>query len=128
MVNNSLTFMFSVINSASVSNLGNVNVPTTKKCLKVLSVLYREGLIRGYTYNKYRTNIYIKFTGSTRKPVIKQIQPISKSGRPIYVNLKTLAKLAHTNETFIISSTKGILTLKEALQQQVGGLLFCKVL
>jgi small subunit ribosomal protein S8 len=128
MVNNSLAFMFSVINSASISNQGNINVPTTKKCLKVLRVLYREGLIRGYTYNKYRTNIYIKFTGSTIKPVIKQIQPISTNGRPIFVSVKTLAKLAHANEIFIISTIKGILTLKESLQQNVGGVLFCKII
>jgi len=119
--------MFSVINSASISNQGNINIPTTKKCLMVLRVLYREGLIRGYTYNKYRIDVYVKFTGSTTKPIIKHIQPISTSGRPIFVNTKTLAKLVHSNEVFLISTPKGILTLKEALQQNVGGLLVCKV-
>jgi small subunit ribosomal protein S8 len=120
--------MFSVINSASISNQGSVCIPTTKKCLKVLHILYREGLIRGYTYNKYKTTIYIKFTGSTTKPVIKHIQAISTSGKPIYVTVKALAKLAHANEVFIISTQKGILTLKEALQQKVGGVLFCKII
>lgn len=120
--------MFSVINSASISNQGSVCIPTTKQCLKVLNVLYREGLIRGYTYNKYKTNILIKFTGSTTKPVIKHIQPISTNGKPIYVSVKTLAKLAHANEVFIISTIKGNLTLKEALQQNVGGILCCKII
>lgn len=128
MINNSLNFMFSVINSASISNKGDVNIPTSKKCLKVLSVLYREGLIRGYAYNKYRINIYIKFCGSTVKPVIRHIQPISLSGRPLYVNVKMLAKLSHCNEIFILSTSKGFLTLKEALYQNVGGILFCKIL
>lgn len=124
----SLNFMFSLINNASISNKGDINIPTNQKCLKVLEVLYNEGLIRGYTYNKYRTNIYIKFTGSFNKPVIKNIQSISINSRPIYVNVKVLSKLAHVNEIFIISTPKGIMTVKKALQHNVGGIVFCKII
>jgi small subunit ribosomal protein S8 len=124
----SLNSMFSLINNASFSNQGEINIKTTKKCLKVLQLLYREGLIRGYTYNKYRTTIYIKFTGSTTKPVIKAIISISTNGRIIYANTKVLSKLINANELFLVSTSKGILTLKEALQYNVGGILFCKII
>ena len=115
--------MFAVLNNASISNRGDVNIPTTKSCLRVLQVLYREGLIRGYTYNQKRTNIYLKYTGSRNKPVMRYIQGI---GKPVC--LKVLAKLAHANELFILSTPKGVLTLKEALAQNTGGVLFCKII
>jgi small subunit ribosomal protein S8 len=120
--------MFAVINNASLCNNGDVSIPTNKKCLKVLELMYREGFIRGYSYNQYRTNIYIKFTGSTAKPVIKHIQAISTGGRQVYANLKILAKLVNLNETFIISTPKGLLTVQEALKQNTAGLVFCKII
>jgi small subunit ribosomal protein S8 len=120
--------MFAVINNASLCNSGEVSVPTNKKCLKVLELMYREGFIRGYSYNKYRTKIYIKFAGATSKPVIKFIQAISTNGRKVYVNIKILAKLIQLKETFFISTTKGLLTLQEALKHNVGGVLFCKII
>ena len=123
-----LNQMFSLINKASLANHGEINIKTTKKCLKVLQILYREGLIRGFTYNKYRTKILIKFTDSSTKPVIKTIINISTNGRILFFNTKMLTKLASTNELYLISTSKGILTLKEALLENVGGILFCKII
>ena len=54
MTNNSLNSMFSIINIASVNHLGSVYIPVSKKCLKVLSVLLKEGLIKGFSQNKYK--------------------------------------------------------------------------
>jgi len=117
-----------MINNASICNIGDISIPTTKKCLKVLEFLYREGFICGYVYNQTRTTIYIKFTGNQRKPVIKQIQAISTNGRNFFVNIKVLAKLIHSQETFIISTTKGLLNIKEALKNNVGGVVICKII
>jgi small subunit ribosomal protein S8 len=129
MVNNSLNFMFSLINNASVCNKGDIRVPNTKKNLRVLSVLYREGLIRGFVIENVKNIIvHIKFTGSVNKPVIRHIQSISTNGRPFWANVKTLSKLAHTNEIFLITTAKGVLTLSEALLHNVGGFIFCKII
>lgn len=120
--------LFSLINNASLCNLGDVQIPTSKKSLKILELLYREGFIRGYLYNKTRTTVYIKFLGSTRRPVIKHIQAVSTNGRMIFVNLKILSKLIHSQETFIISTNKGFLTIKDAIKNNVGGFVFCKII
>lgn len=120
--------LFSFINNASLSNLGDFSIPTTKKSLKVLELLYREGLIRGYLHNKTRTTVYIKFTGNSRKPVIKHIQAISTSGRKVFVSTRILANLVHLKESFLISTPKGLLTAQEALESNTGGLVICKIL
>lgn len=90
-----------------------------------MELLYKEGYIRGYLYNETRTTVYLKFTGSSRKPVIKHIQFVPFAHK---VNVKMLSKLVHTQETFILSTNKGFCTLKEALKKNVGGFVFCKMI
>lgn len=128
MLNDPLTFLFATINNASTTKKKDINIPSSKKILKVLSFLHNQGLIRGYTQNETRVNIYLKYSGQGIKPIIKHIQPISVKGRPFHVNLKMLEKLIHANETFIISTSKGLLTLKDAIQNQAGGFIFCKII
>jgi len=128
MFNDPLHFLFATINNASTSNKSDINILSSKKVLKVLSFLYKQGLIRGYTQNETRVNVYLKYTDSAVKPVIRHIQPISVKGRPFHANLKMLEKLIHSNETFVISTSKGLLTLKDAVENQVGGFIFCKII
>ena len=128
MYNDSLSFMFSLINSASISSRGDVVIKNSKKCLKVLSVLYRQGYIRGFVVSEKTIKILIKFNGLSTRPTISYIKSISLNGRPFFVSLKALTHIAHMNETFILSTPKGFLTLKEAIQENTGGLLICKIL
>jgi small subunit ribosomal protein S8 len=123
-----LNFMFALINKAISNNEGDVKIQTNKKCLIILSVLYKEGLIRGFVYNDSVINIYIKYTGVVARPVIKKIVSLSTSGRPFFIKIKSLSLLAHTNDLFLISTIKGVVTLKQALILNVGGLLLCKVI
>lgn len=128
MYNDSLSFMFSLINSASISSRGDIVIKNSKKCLRVLSLLYKQGYIRGFASYKKTIKILIKYNGLSTRPTVAYIQAISLNGRPFYVSLKILSQFAHKNETFILSTPKGILTLKEALQENTGGILLCKVL
>ena len=129
MVCDSLAFMFSIINNASLSNQSDVIVPTSKKNLRILMVLYKEGLIRGFVLNKKKTIVYIKYTtGGSVKPVIKKIKMISTNGRAIVTSTKVLSQIAHHNEILLISTSKGILTTKEALQLNVGGIVLAKII
>lgn len=129
MVFDSLAFMFSLINNASLSNQSDVSVPTSKKNLRILMVLYKEGIIRGFVINKKKIIIQIKYTtGGSIKPVVKKLKMISTNGRVVFVSVKVLSMLAHHNEILLISTSKGILTTKEALQLNVGGIVLAKII
>ncbi len=127
MLNNSLNFMFSVIKQASMCGQSGVNFPTSKKCLRVLSVLYRSGFIRGFRYDENVTRVFLKYSTTSFKPVLKNISGISTNGRPFYISVKSLAKLAHASETFLVSTPYGVLTTTQALEKNVGGILLCKI-
>ena len=128
MTNDALSFMFSVLNSSSISSRGSVIIKNSKKSLLVLSVLYKHGYIRGYFKNQFLIKIFLKFNGSATQPVIRYIQPITVNGRYFNVTFKVLAKLAHTNETYLISTPKGVLTLKDSLKYHHGGFILCKLI
>ena len=123
-----LSLLYAVINLASVSCKKDVSIKTSKKILKVLNIFYDEGLIRGYSYNFKRTKIFIKFSGTEYKPVIKYIKVISTPSKFVSITVKSLSKLNDQGQFFLLSTPKGLLTSTEALNKNVGGNVLCKIL
>ena len=123
-----LSLLYSVINLASVSSRKDVSIKTSKKILKVLNIFYCEGLIRGYSYNSKRTKIFIKFSGTTYKPVIKYIKVISRPSMAVPVTVKSLSKLNDQGQFFLLSTSQGLCTSIKALSKNIGGHVLCKIL
>jgi ribosomal protein S8 len=63
-------------------------------------------------------------------PIIKKIKIISKPARRIFISIKMLRVLHRRdfNAVFILHTTKGILSIREALSVGVGGELICKII
>ena len=60
-------------------------------------------------------------------PVIKDIRCVSRPGKRIYKSVKEISNYNHISSTYIISTVKGILSDREALLQNVGGEVLCKI-
>tara|TARA_B110000902_G_scaffold265846_1_gene351443 strand:- start:1720 stop:2106 length:387 start_codon:yes stop_codon:yes gene_type:complete len=128
MVKNNLSIAFSIIKTGSISFKSHVHVPTTKLNLQMLSLLYKEGFIRGFYYNEKRTQVFLKFN-SHLKPALRNIKIISTPGKKVVVSHKTLCQIKKNNGFFIINSNKGLITLEDALfKYKVGGEIFCKII
>lgn len=114
------------------SNLKNILAIKSKKNLLILNVLYLEGFIKGYNIDlvdSKKINILLKYT-LEGKSSLKDIKIISKSGSRIYVKVDDLWQLILSEGLgcFILStSSRGVITLKEALKYKVGGELLCYV-
>ena len=119
--------LYGSINGALSSHRGSAQVRTSKGSLGLLQLLQREGLIGGFHYNGNYTKVFLKYRASGQ-PTMKHLLSISRPGREVHVSAKVLSQLAHTNELFLISTHRGILTLREALAAGVGGKVLCKVL
>jgi len=102
----------------------------SKTCFDVLTILKREGFIRGYAFDYSRSShIYVFLKYSTgNQPLIKSIYNISTNGRKFYTSAFLLRKLSTPSNTLILSTTKGYLTDFEAIAENVGGFLVCKVI
>jgi len=69
----------------------------------------------------------LKYDKLTKDPVIKKIQRISKPGLRIYANSKEMPRILNGLGISIVSTSAGVMTGKQAQDQNVGGEVLCYV-
>nr|WAQ70078.1 ribosomal protein S8 [Rhizosolenia setigera] len=97
-------------------------------CTQILNILWDEGYILGYKTSKTdkkKLEIFLKYKYS--EPCIKQLIPISKSSNRVYMSLLELNKITTIRGLVIVSTDKGLMTLKNCIKFNKGGelLLIC---
>lgn len=111
------------IRNANKERLPKFEVPASKIKVEILSVLKREGYIKDFavTNDKFsKIVVTLKYTENNER-VIKGLKRISKPGLRVYASLDKLPKVLNGLGIALISTSKGILTDREARLQQVGG-------
>ena len=109
----------------------SIVTPTSKLRKNVLSVLEREGYIRGYgdedlgDPKKHYTRIELKYFEG--EPAIQYLQRVSKPGLRVYSGANDLPKVRNGLGITIVSTPKGVLSDAEAREQNVGGEVLCQV-
>ena len=123
-----LNLAFLNILNASCSLQSKVQISYTKLNLNLTFLLYKQGFIRGFSYNKYYIVIYLKYCENL-KPIIKNLKTLSTGGRNVFICHKTLAASLKNKGIFIISTTKGLITSNKALNKyKVGGEVLAKII
>ena len=116
--------MLTRIRNANKMHHATVDVPTSGLKTAILEVLLKEGFIAGYATdvkdNKGVTTVTLKYT-ATNECVIKGLKKISKPGLRVYATVDELPQVLNGLGVAIVSTSKGVLTDKEARQQKVGG-------
>ncbi len=99
-------------------------VPKSNLKLEILKILKKEGYIEGYKVEgegvKQKIIVYLKYDDEGN-PLITDIQKVSKPGRRIYVNKKEIPWVANGIGVAIISTSKGLITDREARRLGIGG-------
>jgi small subunit ribosomal protein S8 len=95
-------------------------------------LLVREGYIKNYKEvtvgEKTYLRLYLRFeNGDLKKPVIQGLRRVSKPGLRKYVNAQKLPKVMSGFGLAVISTSKGIISDKEAKKLGVGGEHVCSV-
>lgn len=121
---------FARIKNGYKLNYPSVLIIKSKKIIPILDVLYDEGFIRGYVFITESDKIKVLLKYSEGTSVIKNIKTISKSSQKIYIKASSLWGLYSRCGfgCYILSTTKGVITLREALEYNIGGELICYVL
>ena len=116
--------MLTRIRNANSMRHENVEMPASRLKSDILAVLKKEGFIVDYqtvqdgAFNKIV--VTLKYT-DTKERVIKGLKRISKPGLRIYANVSDLPKVLNGLGIALISTSKGIMTDREARLAQVGG-------
>ena len=111
------------IKNANAMRHETVLVPSSKTKIAMLDVLKNEGYIANYTVSnevKSVITITLKYTENNQR-VIKRLKRISKPSLHVYTKAEELPRVLNGLGVAIISTSKGIMTDKEARKLNIGG-------
>ena len=117
--------MLTRIRNASSAKHETVDVPASNMKKEIAEILLNEGYIKNYQVIENEgiqgvIRITLKY-GANKTKVISGIKRVSKPGLRIYASKEELPKVLRGMGIAIISTSKGIMTDKEARRQNVGG-------
>ena len=122
--------MLTRIRNANVVKHETVDVPASNMKKELSRILLEEGFIRGYDViedgKQGIIRIQLKY-GQTGERVISGLKRISKPGMRVYADKHEVPRVLNGLGISIISTSKGILTDKQARKEDVGGEVICYV-
>ncbi len=124
MVQDKIADMLTRIRNANQMKYETVEVIGTKMTLGIAEILKREGYIADYAYEKNITGDKLTLTlkyGDRKERVITGLKRISKSGLRVYAKADEIPRVLNGLGIAIISTSKGLMTDKEAREQRLGG-------
>ena len=102
-----------------------VEIPSSKMKLELTRILFDKGYILSYKVvegTPYNTiKIALKYHPQTRQAAVKKMIRISKPGLRKYVGVDDLPRVLNGLGVAILSTSRGVMTDKEAREQNVGG-------
>jgi|SaaInlStandDraft_6_1057023.scaffolds.fasta_scaffold00286_41 small subunit ribosomal protein S8 len=123
-----LSDLISRLKNASKMKHSVVPVPRSNLNVRLLSILQKEGYIMGYKFlsnDPYHLEVYLKYGDLGAS--FKDIKRISKSGKRTYISSKSLDSLRNGLGTYIISTSKGLVSDREAQALRLGGELLISI-
>lgn len=122
--------MLTRIRNASSAGHEKVEIPSSKMKLEIARILKNEGFIKNYKLVKNRKQgmikVYLKY-GTEKQKAISGVERVSTPGIRRYSKFDKIPKVLSGLGVMIVSTSKGIITDKEARQYKVGGELICRV-
>jgi small subunit ribosomal protein S8 len=118
------------VRNGAHSRLATVEIPHSKIKLEICKILEAEGYIKGHeitTESKFPTiRVHMRYDGK-RRPVINHIRRVSKPGLRVYKPFGELKPIRSGLATQIVSTSRGVMTDREARRQRIGGEVICEV-
>ncbi len=123
-VTDTIADMLTRIRNANSMCYTEVDVPASKLKIEIARILKEEGFIKDYKVVGEGVKKDIELTlkyGNRKERVITGLKRISKPGLRVYVKNDEVPKVLNGLGIAIISTSKGIMTDKEARKQNLGG-------
>ncbi len=119
------------LRNAISAGLKVVEIPSSNLKKELTKILFDKGYILNYKFNEEgpqgTIKIALKYSGSEKAPAIKQLKRVSTPGLRKYASSKELPRVLNGLGVAIISTSKGVMTDKEARKLKVGGEVLCHV-
>jgi len=118
-----------MMRNAIIAKKQEVVIPCSRLVGEIMEILKREGYIDNVkevdlgSFKKLK--VYLKYRG--RKSVVNQIKKVSRPGRRRYVDKKNIPSVLKGYGLAIVSTSKGVVSDREAKELGVGGEVVCYV-
>ncbi|RMF60784.1 MAG: 30S ribosomal protein S8 [Calditrichaeota bacterium] len=108
-----------------------VDIPASNMKKQMTQILYDYKFIKNYIIiedgKQGIIRIFLKYVPATGKPVIHELKRVSKPGRRFYVDVQGLPRVKNNMGIAILSTSKGIMTERQARRERVGGEVLCYI-
>src|ERR1700709_74810 len=119
------------IRNAQMANHRVVDIPASNLKKRLTEILYDKGYILKYKFeddNKQGViKIALKYDAQTKQPAIHSLERVSRPGLRTYAKPDEFRRVKNGLGIAIISTSKGVLTDKDAKVQNVGGEVLCYI-
>jgi len=126
------------VRNAIKANHRIVEIPSSNLKKEITKILFDKGYILSYKFEDLQTGqagpttqgaikIALKYHPVTKQPAIKNLERVSSPGLRKYTGSQKLPRVLNGLGVAIISTSKGVMTDKEAKTQKVGGEVLCYV-
>ena len=119
------------IRNAAATGHRVVEIPASKIKKEMTKILFDQGYILSYKFEDNTVQgtikIALKYNKGTKDAVIKKLQRVSTPGLRKYIGADEMPRVLNGLGIAIISTSKGVMTNKEARQEHVGGEVLCYV-
>ena len=120
------------LRNAIKANHRVVEIPASNLKKEITKVLFDKGYILNYKFQEITSSqgvikIALKYNPETREPAITKLERISTPGLRKYANTTSLPRVLNGLGVAILSTSKGVITDKEARSLNIGGEVLCYV-
>lgn len=119
------------VRNAIKANHRVVEIPTSNIKKEITKVLFDKGYIANYKFDDTVTQgtikIALKYNPVTKIPAIRNLSRISRPGLRRYAGTENMPRVLNGLGIAILSTSKGVMSDKEAKQQNIGGEVLCYI-
>ena len=120
-----------IIRNAIKANHRIVNVPASNLKKEITKVLHDQGYIQNFKFEEVgpqgNIKIALKYNPETKQSAIQHLERISKPGLRKYAHTSSLPRVLNGLGVAILSTSKGVMTSKQAGEEHIGGEVLCYV-
>lgn len=131
MVTDPIADFLTRIRNAQMAGHRIVDIPASNLKKRMTEILYNQGYILKYKFEddgkQGVIKIALKYDPQTKQPAINTLERISRPGLRTYAKPNDFRRVKNGLGVAIISTSKGVMTDKEAKAQNVGGEILCYV-
>ena len=120
------------VRNAQMAGHKVVDIPSSNMKKSITEILHDKGYILNFKFEETANNqgnikVALKYNMQTNMPAMKKLIRISKPGLRKYADSKTLPRVINGLGIAILSTSKGVITDKEARNLNVGGEVICHI-